>query len=69
MQEMNRKILKDSIIFIITNYPKIEVIAVRDNSTDSTLKMVKAIKSIISSEILRIISLISDKSDGWTDKT
>jgi cellulose synthase/poly-beta-1,6-N-acetylglucosamine synthase-like glycosyltransferase len=69
MQEMNRKILKESIIFIITNYPKIEVIAVKDNSTDSTLKMVKAIKSIISSEILRIISLISDKSDGWTDKT
>ena len=51
------------------NYCNFEVIAVSDNSTDSTLKIMKKIESTITPNRLKVISLTTDKPDGWTGKT
>jgi chlorobactene glucosyltransferase len=52
------------------NYPNFEIIAVNDNSTDGTLEIMKNIKiTISSSDRLKVVSLTTDKPDGWTGKT
>jgi chlorobactene glucosyltransferase len=51
------------------NYPNFEIIAVDDNSADSTLRMMKEIeKKSEEKNILKVISL-TNKPKGWTGKT
>jgi len=49
------------------DYPEFEIIAVDDNSTDSTLQIMKSIEDKAKGR-LKVISLV-DKPEGWTGKT
>jgi chlorobactene glucosyltransferase len=54
---------------ISQDYPSFEIIAVDDNSTDTTLAIMKKIKSSLDDEKrLKVISLRT-KPEGWTGKT
>lgn len=53
------------------SYPNLEVIAIDDNSTDATLRIMKDFKrtrQMQPFDRLKIISL-NDKPDNWTGKT
>src|SRR5215216_876732 len=52
------------------NYSNFEVIAINDNSTDDTMKIMKEIERTIvpANNRLKIIYMVN-KTDNWTDKT